>query len=801
MGQVWVKEFTGGLDVRRLPETTPGGVLVRGADGHITRGGEFEKRAAFVKAYNNLTGTVGLACTSTGLVVFGNAPRPFLPTGVEYQRLRLSDASIALKEVLSYDLYDGKLYVVARFADGSVHHFYNGARVEDWFDGRARTAFRVTGGTTSSSVQDISVGGVSIIGASVSWATSNRATAAAIAAAINAHTSSPDYTAFASGNLVNIVATEAGEGQNGREVAVLLAGGLAINPTDVPALSGGGTTGGKPASGSFVITAGPGTILPSINGVNLTSGAVSWSGDADATASAVAAAINSHTSVPDYTASANGAKVTVRTATNTAAANGKDIDVALTGNLSISRGGAYGRARFVVGPALGVPGATIRVKIAGVNIHASPVAWATSNAATAAAIAAAINSHTSSPDYTATVNETAVLIDTADMTADHNGKSITFTKVGVVPTSKVAPVTGGAAPATTMVPMADGEDDDAFTPGTFVKTVGSKVYSTAGSILHFSGIKEPTQWTTDAIGAGFINMASENSGSEQLTAVERYQSLLAVFSPSVVQVWYIDPDPELNRQSQILNNTGTFAPRSVAQFGDDDIFYLDGSGLRSLRARDSSNAASTTDIGVPIDALLTAKMDAMTDTEKASAIGLINPIDKRFWLIMKDEVFVFSFFANAKVSAWTTYNLVSYFNGDEIPFTADTAVVFNGRVYIRSGADIYVYGGLSGAPVYDQTSAEAWLPPLDANAPTQQKQWTGVDAAVKGAWQISMALEPTLQEYSEVTAYVSETTYNHQRIAVNGSSSHIGLRCRSTEEGPAVLSSVVIHYEGKADED
>ena len=81
MGTIWVKEFTGGLDVRRLPETTPGGVLVRGADGHITRGGEFEKRAAFVKAYNNLTGTVGLARTSTGLVVFGNAPRPFLPAG------------------------------------------------------------------------------------------------------------------------------------------------------------------------------------------------------------------------------------------------------------------------------------------------------------------------------------------------------------------------------------------------------------------------------------------------------------------------------------------------------------------------------------------------------------------------------------------------------------------------------------------------------------------------------------------------------------------------------------------------
>ena len=47
MGTVWVREFTGGLDARRLPETTAGGVLIRARNGHISRGGEFEKRAAF----------------------------------------------------------------------------------------------------------------------------------------------------------------------------------------------------------------------------------------------------------------------------------------------------------------------------------------------------------------------------------------------------------------------------------------------------------------------------------------------------------------------------------------------------------------------------------------------------------------------------------------------------------------------------------------------------------------------------------------------------------------------------------
>ncbi len=798
MGTIWIKELTGGLDVRRLPETTPGGVLVRGADGHITRGGEFEKRAAFVKAFDLPVGTVGLAHTRTSLVVFGSAAAAVLPTGVEYQRLQ-HPSGAALSEVLSHDLYDGKIYAVARFADGSVYHFYDGTRGEDWFDGRARTSFRVTGGTGAATLDMIYVAGVPAISGPVTWATSNEATATAVAAAIDAHPSTPEYTAYANGDTVYVIAATAGAGPNGRSLEVALSGGFTVEPAAMPALSGGDTDGGSPATGSFSITAGTGTILPSVDGVALVASAVSWAGSAASTATAVAAAINAHTSSPDYTATAASAKVTVATATNTDAMNGDAITFALTGGMSVSQGGAVGQATFTVGA--GTAGATIIVKLDGVSLFTTPVAFATSATVTAAAIAAAINARTSSPDYTATSSGAVVTIRTATMTAAHNGKTLTFTKVGVFPTSGLTAVTGGVAPSSTMEPMAGGKVDDAFTPGTFVKTVGSKIYSTAGSILHFSGVKAPTQWTTDAIGAGFINLASENSGSEELTAVERYQNLLAVFAPEVVQVWYIDPDPELNRQSQILNNTGTSAPRSVAQFGDDDIFYLDASGLRSLRARDSSNAASTTDIGVPIDALLTAKMEALTEAQRNGAIGLINPIDKRFWLILHDEVFVFSFYGNAKVSAWTTYNLTAFEDSDEVPFTADEALTFRDRVYIRSGNSVYVYGSVSGALIYDDTLADAWLPFLDANSPTTKKQWTGVDVAVSGDWQISVAMEPTQPDYAETVVNVNATTYNMARLSLHHSSTHLGLRCRSIGAGPAVLSAAVIHYKGSQDED
>src|SRR5690606_31004081 len=36
--------------------------------------------------------------------------------------------------------FDGKLYVIAEFDDGLLYHFYDGALVADWHDGRVRAA-------------------------------------------------------------------------------------------------------------------------------------------------------------------------------------------------------------------------------------------------------------------------------------------------------------------------------------------------------------------------------------------------------------------------------------------------------------------------------------------------------------------------------------------------------------------------------------------------------------------------------------------------------------------------------------
>lgn len=683
MGQIWIREFLGGLDVRRMPETTPGGVLIDAKNGHITRGGEFESRAAFVKEYELPAGTVGLAQTRESIVVFGDDAEPVgMPSGVAYQRLQAPNGE-NLIDVPSFDLYSGRLYAVGVFEDGSRQHFYDEELVTDWVDGRARAAFRVTSGV-----------------------------------------------------------------ENG---AVSAEGSFEIT---------GGTLGG----GNQITSV-------TVDSATITSAAVPHTGDDEETAEDVAENINAHTSSPNYTAYSVGATVFIVAATPGTASNGLVVAATPGGDATV------GNETALANGSDNATSALLSVRVAGVEAMLFPVPWSTSNAATAAAVADAINVTLSSPDFTAIAVGDKVVIIAGDTGTDRNDDPVVFTTEF-----------GFGITAADPLVMAGGTDlEDTFPPGTIVSTIGEKVYALSGPNMHFSGIRVPDGWTTDNVGAGFIDMSSHSSGSEELTAIARYQQYVAVFSETVIQIWYVDPDPELYRPVQTLGNTGTPAPRSVAQFGDEDVFYLNESGVRSLRARDVSNLASTNDIGVSIDPLVIEKLETLTEADRGRIFGLIEPRDGRFWLVMKDRIFVLSLFrAERTVSAWTYYDL---------DFDVEAAVVHNRRVYLRSGNDIYVYGGLGATLVYDDVEAVARTPFLDGDNPTQRKSFVGIDAALRGEWKVWLSGNVEDLGVKDKVGVYDTTTYGRDRTgAGENSSTHFSLTFESQGVGPHKLGSVTLHY-------
>lgn len=576
MSTIWVRKIDGGLDVRRLPEATEGGVLIKAEDGHLNRGGEFEKRAAFVPTYELPEGTIGLAATPTSVVVFGGDVDPGVPTGVEFQQL----GSVGITRLVSWDLYEGLIYAVADNGVGTRLHYYGGAEVADWADGRAQASFNVTGGGPGATIKVVVVKLVtgpivSITDGYVPWVTSNEATAQAIADNINNHVSSPNCTAFATGTQVTVIHPTAGTAANGLLLTFDRTGGFAVDST---ALFAGGTDQPYPETGRFV------------------------------------------------------------------------------------------------------------------------------------------------------------------------------------------------------------------------KTIGTKMYTLTQSNVASSAVGDPEDWDTEA-GFGFVDMSQYLSGAENLTSLADYQSNTAIFAERTVQVWNLTADWEDSTRVQVLRNTGTGCPRSVTEFGDGDVFYLDESGLRSLRARDASNSASTSGIGVRVDPLIVAKLRTLSADERARIIGLVEPQDGRFWLIMKDTIFVFSYFPEEKISGWSTYT-THYFNdaGERVDFDVDDAVVFNRRVYLRSGDTILVYGGVSTGLATDETEAEVWLPFLDGENPSETKQWEGFDAAVSGEWAVSVGMNLRDTSVEDDVCIISRTTYNEESIGAVGQSTHISPRFRSRGSGAAVLSACALHY-------
>lgn len=566
MPYVLIEAFSAGLDTRRMAECAVPGSLRKCTNAHISRGGEIEKRRALTSRYTLPVGTFGVGVAAGALYTFGSGTDPGVPVGVIYQRLQHPSGQ-AMTRLIKAETFNGLLYCIAEYANGDIYHFYNGTRVTDWFDGRAKATFTVTGGTASAGVNKVTsvlVNGVEALSTAVDWTTDNATTAAAIASQINTYSSTPNYTATSSGNAVIMSHPSSDSSPNGWPVVVTVAGNVTVSPTSTT-LSGGVTSGST------------------------------------------------------------------------------------------------------------------------------------------------------------------------------------------------------------------------FTPGTTAKTVKSKVYSGSGSLLHFCAVNDPTHWTTGYTGASYINMANQAAGSEELTGLETYFDKLAVFARRAIQLWAVAADPAANTQTQVLRNTGTPAADSVKAFGDNDVFYLSDSGIRSIRARDSSNAAYVNDVGTAIDTLVQEAMAAESAGVVAAAAAVVDPVDGRFLMALGNSVYVFSFFPASKIAAWSVYDA-----GMQITHWA----VSGSSVYGRSGNAIYQLG-----PEYDSAEVVVEVPYLSAGRPATFKGFAGIDAAAEGTWLIEANTDPLHPDDWEELARITGTTYGLPVAAMAGMATHIKLRFTSQAAGAARLGQIVVHYD------
>jgi len=325
--------------------------------------------------------------------------------------------------------------------------------------------------------------------------------------------------------------------------------------------------------------------------------------------------------------------------------------------------------------------------------------------------------------------------------------------------------------------------------GVYIRTYQAKMYGVLGSNISFSAVKDPMIWTSPASpanGAGSINLAMQDADLESLTSLEVYYNKMAVFASEATQIWAVDPDPLQNVYEQLLRGAGTTAPRSPLQYGSGDVLYLDQSGIRSLKARDSSNSASVSDIGSPIDSTLQAIRLARGDAYMTTAVSILEPSVGRFWMVFQDQIFALSYFPGPKITAWSQF---------DTGFQVKHVVTCGGRIFFRDFSDgIWVYGGVDGL-TYDNCGVEVRLPYLDGKKPGHKKLFQGLDATVSGLWRIAISFDFNNPEAEENICTISQPTWNAGRDEVQGYDSHFSLRFYNEDALAATISNAAVHYE------
>lgn len=451
-----------------------------------------------------------------------------------------------------------------------------------------------------------------------------------------------------------------------------------------------------------------------------------------------------------------------------------------------------------------------QVLINGVNVLANAVDFQVDLSTTAAALAAAITGSGLSSYTAASVGAVVTITAPAGTGATANGISVSTVVAGDVTTGSVnfaGGVTAVAAVAQVSQVAFGGtyEALDKFTitiNGTGYVATGrasghmtsafiykKRVYGVANSLLRYCAISAPTDWSTatPSSGSSFINMNSDSEGSERLTAIEQYQTYVGIWSRRQLRLYALNTDATTNTFIQTLQNTGTVAPRSVLAYGNTDVFYLDQTGIRSVKARDASNAAFVSDIGTKVDPYVKDYTATISAESVQRAFSIVDPIDGRFWLSIGSKIFVLSYYPSQQIQGWSHYDMSGNVDG--------LVVAFN-NIYVRVGDTILLYGGITGAvyPNANEQIAVVKTGFLSANEPANMKNMLGFDIACTNVWVTTCLPDPRDETKSITLGRFFEPTYGDDNVATNVRGGTLAFEFTCSAAGAATLSSFTAHF-------
>jgi hypothetical protein len=326
-----------------------------------------------------------------------------------------------------------------------------------------------------------------------------------------------------------------------------------------------------------------------------------------------------------------------------------------------------------------------------------------------------------------------------------------------------------------------------------VQTYRGKVYGLQGENFYGCALFDPNIWDpADAVNIGsfVIDTSMFSETMAKLNALSVFQGSLALFSEDGIQVWEVDPDPDKNVLTRSLTNTGCLSPRTVLNFGNFDVVFLAKSGIRSLKARQTTDIMNVQDIGTPIDDFVSQLIATLTpDGVRNKAFSIVEPESARLWMSLGDVIMVHSFYEGSEIAAWSTYTP---------GFQVDGMAVIGSDTFVRSGDIIYRYGGAD-RTTYDNCVAEVWTPFHHAEKPATNKVFSGFDVACSGEWTIKCATDPRRLDVVQTVGKVTDTTFNEPSEGLANWGTHLSVILECSDAKPSSISNLAMHYtEGAA---
>lgn len=329
-------------------------------------------------------------------------------------------------------------------------------------------------------------------------------------------------------------------------------------------------------------------------------------------------------------------------------------------------------------------------------------------------------------------------------------------------------------------------------------TLSDRVHFIAGFFWYGCDNDDPTAWEQQAAGAFSVNVAKKFKRPENLVSMSAYQGKMALFGRWSTSIFNLDPNPDNISLFQVLANIGSFAPIATESVGDLDTLFLGDTAFRSLRSQVTTLSAYVSDIGSPIDLIVQPVIKALSDSQKAASVGIVEPTSQRFWCYVGTKLYVLSNFPSSKITAWCTYDVQGLISATMQTLVPSKFVIYKGQVYMRcsfSGNEyVFLYGGTNNA-TYDATTATIAIPWFDIKNPATLKKAGSFDSAFTGEWKFFFGMDwQGGFDSTNAVADLNQSTFEQGAMPLIGDGYHFRFQVTSVGSTAAVFSSFVFHY-------